>query len=344
VTSPAALDVRRAGDEADELRVVGLQLAGVFDGDDAFPVVDPAEQGVEQRGLAGSGTAADDERQAGGDDRLEYAVRVVVERAEPAQRVEVMTRAAKYAQRQAGAVGGDRREDRVQAYPAERAGRQPGVDERLRVVEPPPADEGETLREAADGVFVGEGHLGAAKTAVAVEPDLVRRGDEDVGRAGRAEQGIERAGADELLAHQAQGLKDIRVADDAAGLLADGLGHFGGRDFRATAGKAAADPVDEVGRHAHDRPRPRESAGSPTCSSARAEGAGDGPLSWTVETVGESGVDSGRSMSGMDGLLRCSGACSRRVVSPMDCGLARRRGGMSSSWLGGVIRSWCGSR
>ncbi len=178
-----------------------------------------------------------------------------VEGAEAAQGVEVVAGAAEDAEREAGAVGGDGREDGVQADAAECAGGQPGVDEWLGVVEPAPAAEGEPLSEAADGVLVGKGDVGAAEAAVAVEPDLVGCGDEDVGGAGRAEEGVERAGADELLAHEVEGVEDVRVADDAAGLFADGSRDLGRGDLGAAAGQPAADAVDEVYGDAHDTAR-----------------------------------------------------------------------------------------
>ncbi len=49
------------GLEADDVRVVGAQLAGVLDEHDPLPGVDQREQRGQQRRLAGAGAAADQE-------------------------------------------------------------------------------------------------------------------------------------------------------------------------------------------------------------------------------------------------------------------------------------------
>ena len=64
-----ALDVGRAGLEADHVRVVGAELAGVLDQDQPLGRRRPAKQGVQQRGLARAGAAADQERQPARDDQ-----------------------------------------------------------------------------------------------------------------------------------------------------------------------------------------------------------------------------------------------------------------------------------
>ena len=61
VTSPFALDVRRAGLEAHHVLLVELQLDRVLDRDDALVAGNEARQHVEQRGLAGAGAAGDED-------------------------------------------------------------------------------------------------------------------------------------------------------------------------------------------------------------------------------------------------------------------------------------------
>ena len=60
-----ALDVGGPGHQADYLGVAGLEFAGVFHADDSLVVGDAAEQGGQQRGLAGAGAADDQEGQSG---------------------------------------------------------------------------------------------------------------------------------------------------------------------------------------------------------------------------------------------------------------------------------------
>ena len=54
-----AFQVRRARFESHDMRLLQLQFGGVFAGDDAFFGVDVGGQAVEQRGLARTGTAGD---------------------------------------------------------------------------------------------------------------------------------------------------------------------------------------------------------------------------------------------------------------------------------------------
>ena len=57
----AALEVRRARLERDDVRLLELELGGVLDGDDALVRRDRAREHVEQRRLAGAGAAGDDD-------------------------------------------------------------------------------------------------------------------------------------------------------------------------------------------------------------------------------------------------------------------------------------------
>jgi hypothetical protein len=58
---PVALDIGRPGFEAHHMRLLQLQFGGVLAGDDALVVVDVVGQAVQQRGLARTGTAGDDD-------------------------------------------------------------------------------------------------------------------------------------------------------------------------------------------------------------------------------------------------------------------------------------------
>ena len=66
-----ALDVRRAGLEADDVFLRQLQLGGVLDGDDALALGDERREDVQERRLAGAGAARDEDVQLALDARLE---------------------------------------------------------------------------------------------------------------------------------------------------------------------------------------------------------------------------------------------------------------------------------
>ena len=66
---PRAFEAGRPGLQADHVRLLELQLCRILDGDNAFAVIDELAQGVQQRRLAGTGAARDQniEPRAGGD-------------------------------------------------------------------------------------------------------------------------------------------------------------------------------------------------------------------------------------------------------------------------------------
>ncbi len=67
-----AFDVRWTGLQAHDVRLLKLQLGGVLAGDDALVLIDIPGQAIQQRRLAGTGTAGDDDVAAHPADDLEY--------------------------------------------------------------------------------------------------------------------------------------------------------------------------------------------------------------------------------------------------------------------------------
>src|SRR5579871_5363760 len=69
-----ALDVRRPGFHAADMRLLQLQFRRVLDGDEALLFGNEGRQGVEHRRLAGAGAAGDDERHARTDAAISTAI------------------------------------------------------------------------------------------------------------------------------------------------------------------------------------------------------------------------------------------------------------------------------
>ena len=237
-----ALDVRGARHEPDDVRVPGPQLLGVLDQDDPLPRVDLAEQGVEQRRLPGARAAGHEQRQPGGEHRPQEGLAGGVQGAAGAQGGEVVGRGPQHAQRQARAVGGDRCEDRVQPHPG--VG-EPAVDARARVVEAAARRQREPLGQPAHRRLVGEADAGSLEPGAPVDPDRAAAADEDVRGARVAQQLVERAGPDELLAEHPQRGEHVEVRRHAAGLRADGGRHRRRRGRAARGGEPGPHPVDE---------------------------------------------------------------------------------------------------
>ena len=153
------------------MRMGGPQLGGVLDDDQPLAGVDLAEQRREQRGLAGAGAAADQERQPRRDQRRTTSATSSATVPEATSSSRVKPAAARDAQRDHRAGPGHRREHGMEPG----AVGQPQVDVRRRVVEPPTTERGQPLGEPTYGLIVGERDVAQLESATAVEVDLIRR-------------------------------------------------------------------------------------------------------------------------------------------------------------------------
>ena len=124
-----AFEVGRARFEAHDMRLLQLQFGRVLAGDDALVAVDIVGQAVEQRRLAGAGTAGDDDVAADAADDLQHLGAFGRDGAELDELVERQLVLLELADGQRGAVDGERRRDDVDA----RAVGQAGVADRARI-------------------------------------------------------------------------------------------------------------------------------------------------------------------------------------------------------------------
>ena len=290
-----ALDVGRPGHQPDHVRVPGPQLLGVLDDQQPLRGSTALSSAARMRGLAGAGAAGDQEREPGGQHGAQQRLAGGVDGAERAQGRQVVRGGPQHPQRQAGAVGGDRGQHGVQPDPG--VG-EPAVDVRAGVVEPAAGRDGQPLGEPADGGLVGEAQPGGLEAGSAVDPDRGRAADQDVGGARVAQQLVERAGADELLAQQPQRGQHVEVGGDPAGLGPDGGGHRGRRGVAAGRGQPGADAVDQPGSSS-DRRLGRGRAGAPGRRHGRRHrvGSGRAARSSTVRAAPASGPRGDRAAS-----------------------------------------------
>ena len=110
-----ALDVRWPALQSDDVALAKLQLHRVFDGHDALGIGDEARQHVEQRRLAGTGTARYQDVQAGSNHSVEQFGEFVRQRAERHEVVDLERIGGKLADRQRRPVDGERRDDGIDA-------------------------------------------------------------------------------------------------------------------------------------------------------------------------------------------------------------------------------------
>src|SRR5690625_3519041 len=122
------------------------------------------------------------------------------------------------------------------------------VDVRARVVEATPARGGQTSRETAYRIVVGELHFAVLETITAVDVDLGGPVDENVGDIAIAQEVVERSGADGLSPQRVDKGQNGRVAVQAT-LGAKGVGDVGRGRFGTAVGKGAPNRLDELRRH-----------------------------------------------------------------------------------------------
>src|SRR5579885_1535256 len=183
-----ALDVRRAGLQLDDMRLLQLKLGGVLDRDDTLVVADLARERVQERGLSGSG--------ASGDDDVEPAARADLQRAGDLgrdaavfdQRAERERGFRELADGDAGPLEAERRRDDVDAAAVEEA----RVQHRTRFVDAPADRGGDALGHVHDLHGVPEAQRGQLQLAAALDVDAVRAVDQDVRDLIVAEQGLQR--------------------------------------------------------------------------------------------------------------------------------------------------------
>ena len=129
----------------------------------------------------------------------------------------------------------------------EAAGAHPGqltVHPRLRVVETATCRQRQPLRQTPHRRFVGEPNIGAPQTVSIVDPHRVRRGDQHIGGAVRAQQWLEDPGAGQLGLQYPQIAQQLSVAEHPAGFGPDRVGHHCGTQRGGFRRQPLTHPVD----------------------------------------------------------------------------------------------------
>ncbi len=245
-----ALDVRRAGFQAHHMRLLQLELGGVLAGDDALVVLDIVGQAVQQRGLAGAGTAGDQHVAADAADDLQDLGAFRRDRAELDQLVERQLVLLEFADGERGAVDGERRHDGVDAGAVGEA----GVADRRGFVDAPADLADDALADVEQLLVVAEADAGALDLAGDFDIDRAGAVHHDVGDVVARQQGLERAVAEHVVADVVEQLfllgdrhHDVLDRDD----LVDDVADFLARRLAVELGELGE--VDRLDQRAEDR-------------------------------------------------------------------------------------------
>ena len=193
-----AFQVGRPRFQPHHVGLLELQLGGVLDGDDALVVVDHLRHGVQERRLARSGAAGDQdvELTAGGD--LEQDGHRLGDVLLTRHHVEGDPLLGELADRDGRAVDRQRRNDDVDAA----AVLQTGVHHRRGLVDPPPDLRDDAPRHVQYVRVVTELHAGQGKLSTPLDIDLGGAIDQDVGDRLIGEQRLQGAQTQHVVEQQ----------------------------------------------------------------------------------------------------------------------------------------------
>ncbi|MNK80804.1 hypothetical protein D3C87_1005340 [compost metagenome] len=230
-----AFGIRWTGFQAHHMRVAELQFGNVFNGHQAFVGVDQLAENVQQRGLAGAGAAADEDVAALAHGFLEEFVDRLIDGLHGHQVGAVEHVLAEFSNRQARAVEGNRRNDRVD--PA--AVRQARIDHRRRFIKPPTQRRQNALDDTLDVVRIDETQIALMQYAVALDEHPVRAVDQNLGHRRVAQQHFQRAETGELVddffgqsLHLVTGNRQVQTRDVLGDFVDDELRQHLPRTFQ----------------------------------------------------------------------------------------------------------------
>ena len=172
-----------------------LELGRVLDGDDALVGGDEGGQHVQRGGLAGAGTAGDDDVEPPAHAGVEEVGRAVAQRAELDQVVDRQRVGGELSDGQRAAVDRQRRHDGVHAAAVGEA----GVDHGGGLVDATADARDDLVDRAAQVRLVLELAVDLDQLALALEPDVQGAVDHDLRDVDVAEVGLQRAVAEDVV-------------------------------------------------------------------------------------------------------------------------------------------------
>lgn len=194
--SALALEVGRSRLERHDVLLLQAQLGGILDGDDALAVGDEGRDDVERRRLTGASAARDEDVDARLDTGAQESRHLLVHRAERDQVVDAQRRLGELADGQARADERERRDDDVDA----RAVLEARIDERRRFVDATSERRQDALDDVHEVRRIVELRIRQLELAHALDEDLARPIDHDLGDGIVLAQRLDRAEAEHLVA------------------------------------------------------------------------------------------------------------------------------------------------
>ncbi|MNJ33823.1 hypothetical protein D3C77_285130 [compost metagenome] len=189
------LGIGRAGFQAHHMGMVQLQLGHILDAHKTFMGRDQLTEDIQQRGLAGAGTAADQDVAALGHRQLKKRQDVHVDGAGGQQVGTLEHVLAEFTDRQARPVQRYRRDDRIDPATVGHA----RIDHRRRLIQAPPQRCKDALHHPLHMMGVDKAQVGLLQHAGPLDKHPVRAVDQNLGDAGVAQQHLQRTEAGQFI-------------------------------------------------------------------------------------------------------------------------------------------------
>jgi len=187
--------IGRAGFEAHHMGMAQLQFGYVLDGDQAFMGVDQLAEDIEQRGFTGTGTTADQDIAALAHRLLKELIDRLVDGLHGHQVAALQHVLAKFPDRQARAIQGNGRNDRVD--PA--AIGQACIDHRRGLVQTPPQRRQNALHHPFHMMVIDKTQIALAEPPLALDKHPMGAVDQDFSHGRVAQQHFEGAETGQLV-------------------------------------------------------------------------------------------------------------------------------------------------
>jgi len=200
----AAFDIGGAGFEPTHMRLLQLQFRRVFDGHHAFAMVDESGKRVQERGLAGAGTARNQDIAPAFNDGLHQLRHLFADAAIFDQFGHVNGRGGEFADRHQRSVHREGRNDRVDTASVGKA----GIDHRLRFIDATPDGGHDLVDDAQQMPCVLEMNVRQFQPTAAFDKDHLMRIDQDIVDGLVLEQRLERPEAQQLIQNILDQLKN----------------------------------------------------------------------------------------------------------------------------------------
>jgi hypothetical protein len=222
------------------MRMIGAQLSGVLDQHDPGVMRYETKKARQHRRLAAAGTAGHQEGQSRFDNRPQPIGTHWIDGSRPHEVIEFEGTLPGHPQGDGRAIHRQRREHRMQSG----AVRKSSIDIGHRTVESSSCCRCQALGQPTNFVLVAKARRHPLDALAPVDPDCIRRSDQDIGHPWHPQEGLQRASSHEFPPDVLHEGEDGSIAEDQP-FITERLRDPSWRCLRGRGNKPASDAIDK---------------------------------------------------------------------------------------------------